>query len=97
MDHEIMPGGGSGPFELASIKLGALPIVDHYLGRLGLAAMLERYLPAADARVSLPTATAIEVLVRNLCVEREPLYGIADWAGSSTPRSSASRPRRLRY
>jgi len=86
MDHEITPGAGSGgPFELASIKLGALPIVDHYLERLGLAGMLERYLPAADARVSLPTATAIGVLVRNLCVEREPLYGIADWAGEFDP------------
>jgi len=26
------------------------------------------------------------VLVRNLCLEREPLYGLADWAGDLEPR-----------
>ncbi len=69
-----------GPFELESTRLGALPIVEHFLERMRVAALLDRHLPAGDPRVSLPTATAIGVLVRNLCVEREPLYGLADWA-----------------
>ena len=47
---------------------------------------LGRYLPAGDARTSLQTQTAIGVLVRNLCVEREPLYGLADWAGAFEPQ-----------
>jgi transposase len=37
---------------------------------------------AGDARTSVQTRTAIGVLVRNLCVEREPLYGLADWAAT---------------
>jgi hypothetical protein len=41
---------------------------------------LERYLPSADERVTLPAATAIVLLVRNLCVAREPLCGLAEWA-----------------
>jgi len=52
---------------------------------MGVAALLDRHLPASDARVSLPAATAIGVLVRNLCVEREPLYGLADWAAGFEP------------
>ncbi len=80
MDH-----GTTGPFELESSRLGALPIVDHFLGRMGLAAMLQRYLPGGDARVSLQAEAAIGVLARNLCVEREPLYGLADWARSFEP------------
>ncbi len=80
MDHET-----PGPFELQSTRLGALPVVDRFLERMSVAALLDRHLPAGDARVSLPTATAIGVVIRNLCVEREPLYGLADWAGSFEP------------
>jgi len=72
----------SDPFDLQSQRLGALPIIDRFLGRMGLQCLLDRHLPAGDARVSLPAATAIGVLVANLCVEREPLYGLANWAGS---------------
>jgi transposase len=80
VDHET-----PGPFQLASTRLGALPIVDRFLARMGVAALLDRHLSAGDARVSLPAATVIEVLVRNLCVEREPLYGLAEWAAGFEP------------
>ena len=74
------------PFELQSGRLGALPIVDEFLTRMDVAALLDRHLPAGDARASLPTAKVIGVLVANLCLAREPLYGLADWAGSFEPR-----------
>ncbi len=70
----------TGPFELASLKLGALPVINHFLERMDLAGVLERHLPCGDARTTLPAARAISVLVANLCVEREPLYGLASWA-----------------
>jgi transposase len=66
--------------ELESERLGALPIVDRFLGRMNVQALLDRHLPTGDARVSMPAATVIGVLVRNLCLEREPLYGLAEWA-----------------
>jgi transposase len=75
----------AGPFELESSSLGALPVIDHFLERIDLPGMLARYLPGEDARTSLPAATAIGVLVRNLCVEREPLYGLAGWASAFEP------------
>ncbi len=68
------------PFELDSQRLGALPIVDRYLRRAGLEVLLARYLPPADRRVALPAAAAIGLLVRNLCLAREPLYGLREWA-----------------
>jgi hypothetical protein len=76
------PQRPAGPFELASSQLGALPVIDRFLGRIDLAGVLERHLPAADARTTLSPATAVGVLVRNLCVEREPLYGLAGWAAA---------------
>jgi transposase len=80
MDH-FMTMSADQPFELASQALGALPIVSRFLDRLDLEAILERHLPDGDARVLMAVARTIRVLVMNLCVEREPLYGIAEWAG----------------
>ncbi len=73
------------PFELHSQRLGALPVVDLFLRRAGLEALLARYLPPADRRVALGAAAAIGVLVRNLCLAREPLYGLAEWAERLDP------------
>ncbi len=79
------PPQTAGPFELASSQLGALPLIDRFLTRIDLPGTLALHLPAGDARTTLPAATAIGVLVRNLCVEREPLYGLAGWAGAFEP------------
>jgi transposase len=68
------------PFQLASQALGALPILGQFLDRLGLEQVLERHLPDDDPRVLMAAARTIKVLVLNLCVEREPLYGIGEWA-----------------
>ncbi len=80
-----VPEDAGGPFELASTQLGALPVIDQFLGRIDLAGTLARHLPAGDARTTLPAATVIGVLVRNLCVAREPLYGLAGWAAGFEP------------
>ena len=75
-----------GPFELSSHTLGALPIVDAFLERMGVDALLERVLGATDARVALRPAKAIGLLVRNLCVNREPIYALGEWAAPYDPR-----------
>jgi len=66
--------------ELRSRTLGALPIVSHFLERMRVGALLERYLPCAEARVVLTPARAIGLLVRNLCVSHQPLYALGEWA-----------------
>jgi transposase len=60
--------------------LGALPVVNHFLGRLGLPRLLAEYLPAGDRRVKLAPAAAVGVVVRNLVLGREPVYGLGRWA-----------------
>lgn len=79
------PQQQAGPFELQSTGLGALPVIDRFLARIDLTGVLERHLPAGDARTTLPPATAIGVLVRNLCVAREPIYGLGGWADGFEP------------
>ncbi|MGH3999266.1 MAG: IS1634 family transposase, partial [Pseudonocardiaceae bacterium] len=76
---------GGAAFDLASRRLGALPLVNHFVERAGLPALLERYLPAADARARLAPATAVRLLVTNLLVGREPLYGLGEWAARFDP------------
>ena len=68
------------PFALSSQTLGALPIVDRFLARMRVDALLDRFIPARDARVALAPAKAIGLLVRNLCVSREPVYALGEWA-----------------
>jgi transposase len=46
---------------------------------------LQEYLPPEDKRVKIPASKALLVLVRNLLVSREPLYGIGEWAATYAP------------
>jgi transposase len=73
------------PFALASHAVGALPVINSFLVRMGLAGTLARHLPVHDARTAVDAAAVVGVLVRNLCLEREPLYGLAGWAGRFAP------------
>src|SRR3954447_8655122 len=70
---------------LHSRKLGALPILDRFLTRLRIAEALGDRLPREDRRWRVPTATALLLLVRNLLVCREPLYGVGEWAARHEP------------
>jgi transposase len=83
MEHFMM--STDGPFKLHSQQVGALPIVCRFLDRIGLGGVLERHLGPAEGRCSLSAARAIGVLVRNLCVSREPLYGLGEWACGYDP------------
>ena len=74
-----------GPFELDSRALGAAPIVRWFCERLGLEALLERYLSASDARLRLSPARAVAALITNLAISREPLYGLGEWVARYDP------------
>jgi transposase len=77
--------GERGEFGLVSRTLGGLPIVNQMLDRLGLPALLADALPAPDARLKLPPAAAIRLVVTNLVLGREPLYGLGEWAARHDP------------
>jgi transposase len=59
---------------LQSERLGALPLINHFLQRLDLEARLDRFVPTRDRRIRLPYAKALGVVLRSVLVEREPLY-----------------------
>lgn len=77
--------GATGDFELRTEFLGALPVINHFLGRLGVAELLERHVPHDDRRLRLAPATAIGVVVRNLVLHREPVYALGEWAAPFDP------------
>ena len=70
---------------LNSRRIAALPILEHFLGRLRLHEFLRDHLPREDGRTRVPTATALLVLLRNLLISREPLYGVGEWAARHEP------------
>jgi transposase len=71
---------------LESRRVGALPVLDRFLERLRIEEILGKHLPREDRRSRVPTATALLLLVRNLLVSREPLYGVGEWAARHDTR-----------
>ena len=75
----------SGPFTLRTETLGALPIVNHFLARMSLDAIIDAHLPANDARLRLDPAVVIGLLVRNLTIDHQPIYALGEWAAGFDP------------
>src|SRR6266852_2551704 len=61
-------------FDLHSERLGPLPLINHFLQRLDLEALLDKYVPTTDRRCAVPHARALGVVLRSNIVEREPIY-----------------------
>ena len=70
---------------LRTYQVGALPLINHLLRRMDLHHLLQRHLPKDDPRMKIPTATSLLVLVRNVLLSREPLYGVGAWAARQAP------------
>ena len=75
----------SGPFTLRTETLGALPIVNHFLARMSLDAIIDAHLPANDARLRMDPAVVIGLLVRNLTIDHQPIYALGEWAAGFDP------------
>jgi len=72
-------------FALWSYQVGLLPIVNRLLERMRLREILSEHLPADDPRTELSTASALLVLVRNVLLSRQPVYGVGEWAAQFAP------------
>ena len=70
---------------LHSRRLGALPILSRILERTRLQEFLRAYLPPADRRCRIAPAIGVTLLLKNLLIAREPLYGIGEWAARYDP------------
>lgn len=70
---------------LRSYEVGALPIINHILRRMRLPEILKEFLPTSDARTDLPAYRTLLVLLQNILVAREPIYGLGQWAARFAP------------
>jgi transposase len=70
---------------LRTYDVGALPIINRILDRMRLSDILNQCLPTDDARTQLPTHRGLLVLVRNILISREPVYGVGQWASNYAP------------
>lgn len=86
-EREVRIGASAaqGATRLRSFQVGALPLVNHILQRLRLETVLGEQLPDDDVRQELPTARLVSLLVRNVLVAREPLYGVGAWVARYSP------------
>ena len=75
----------SGRGTLRSYTVGALPILNRLLDRMKLEEVFQAYLPGEDRRTKVPTARGLVLLVKNLLVCREPMYGLGEWAARYAP------------
>jgi transposase len=80
---------------LHSSTLGVLPILDRFFDRLRLRSILRDHLPREDRRSRIPTATGLLILLKNLLISREPLYGIGEWAARHAPELLGLGPAQL--
>ena len=72
-------------FALDSRVVGVLPIVNHFLKRLKVVDLLDRYLPPPNPRSKMAPRHALGVLLRNIIVSRMPLYSVPAWAQGVVP------------
>jgi len=68
-------------------RLGPLPLINHFLARLGLDALLQRFVPTDDPRARLPFAHGLGVLLRSVLVEREPIYRQQETVATFAPQA----------
>lgn len=63
-----------GTHRVKTVRLGPLPLLNHFLDRLGLPGLLQRFVPTTDRRCLLPYSAGLGVLLRSILIEREPIY-----------------------
>ncbi|MHB1493337.1 MAG: IS1634 family transposase [Thermoplasmataceae archaeon] len=67
-----------GKLELTTERIESMPVINHFMERLGLDMILSTHMPEGRSRISHSTTLAI--LLRNLTMQRIPVYGIQEWA-----------------
>lgn len=70
---------------LRSFQIGAVPLLNQYFQRLNLAELLRQQLPSDDVRQAISTERIVLLLVRNVLLSRQPLYGIPEWVARHSP------------
>jgi transposase len=73
-------------------RLGPLPIVNHFIGRLGLETVLGQFLPSSDRSSGLALSKALGILLRSVIVERAPIYQQGETVREFAPSAFGLKP-----
>jgi transposase len=65
--------------------LGPLPLINHFVHRIGLEELLDKHVPTRNRRSAVAHAQALGVLLRSIIVEREAIYRQQETAVSFAP------------
>jgi transposase len=79
-------------YALSSQRLGPLPLINHFIDKMGLVDILSRHVPTRDQRTRLRYSMGIGVLLRSILVEREPIYRQQETVDSYAPQAFGLTP-----
>ena len=82
---------------LQSYSIGALPIVNQLLERMQLEVFLNQHLPRDRRTMAVPTSRCLLLLLRNILLSREPIYGVGEWAERFAPELLGLRKKDLEH
>jgi len=82
---------------IRSWTVGALPIINRIIDRLNLEETLANCLGGTDRRMRVPVAKCLLLLVRNILLSREPIYGLGEWARRHAPDLLGLSPSHLEH
>jgi hypothetical protein len=71
-------------------RLGAHPLIEHFLERLDVARILDKHIHS-NRDGTMTHGRAISLLVHNVLVARDPLYRLSDWIEPLEPRALGLR------
>lgn len=80
---------------LKSFEVGAHPLLQVFLDRIGLRTLFGQTFKERDPRMRLPHADSALLLVRNFTLSHHPLYGVPQWARRFCPKRLELIPEQL--
>ena len=81
-----MEGQSPDSLSLKSQVVAGLPIINHFLNKLGIDHLLSAVHPTMDMRSNVSDGQALGVLLRNIILrDRKPLYSHYEWAKRILP------------
>ncbi|HUU89030.1 MAG TPA: IS1634 family transposase [Candidatus Glassbacteria bacterium] len=70
---------GKNTLSIIPVRLGAMPVVEKFIDKLGIEKLFEEIVPT-DRRDKIPVCKTLSIILRNIILERHPLYKIGDWS-----------------
>ncbi|MBC2700539.1 MAG: IS1634 family transposase [ANME-2 cluster archaeon] len=83
--------------ELKSETIDALPVINHFIDRLGLDEIIKTAMPHADQSNHIMPYTSIGMLLRNIIIGRLPVYGFKEWITLFDPHLFNLKPEQVDY